>query len=119
MKKLNKKSIKEYLLNNKYINLDNDGQCNFIVTQVNEENFCDINPKLKQQLEDEGKYNSWIGFITYGNQHPYSIQALPIYGSSQQYITKWFTNEIETTIDQCLNDRQMKLLKRANDYIKI
>lgn len=116
MKKLNKRSLMEHVLHNGCIAIDSDGRCNFVVTQINDENFSDISPTFKQQLEDEGKYNSWIGFITLGGP-PYSVQWLPIYGDSQRYVTKWFNSKAETAIEQNLNDNQMRLLKRANDYI--
>lgn len=115
---MDKQSFKQHVLNNDYIILDKDGACSFVVTQINDENFNDISPKLRQQLENEGKYNLWIGFVTFGTQRLYSIQMLPIYGNSQSYVTSWFTNTAEEAIYQCLNDRQMKLLKRANTYIE-
>lgn len=115
---MNKQSFKQQVLNKGYINLDKDGECIFVVTQINDDNFKDISPKLKQQLEDEGKYNSWIGFITFNTQLPYSVRMLPIYGNSQSYVTKWFTESAEEAINQCLSDRQMRLLKRANNYEK-
>lgn len=117
--KLDRQSLKQHVINNECITIDKDGACNFVVTQINDENFKDISPMLKQQLEDEGKYNSYIGFITFEKQAPYSTQMLPIYGNSQSYVMQWFTNTAEQAIDQCLNDRQMKVLKRANDYINI
>lgn len=115
--KLNKQSFKQYVLNNGHITIDEDGRDDFVVIQINNENFKDISPAFKRQLEDEGKYNSWIGFITFEKQPPYTVQMLPIYGNSQKYVTKWFTNTADEAIDQCLSDKQMQLLKRANDYI--
>lgn len=115
--KLNRQSFKQFVLDNNCITIDANGGCNFVVTQINDENFTDISPNLKQQLEDEGKYDSWIGFITFEKNPPYSVQMLPIYGNSQAYVTKWFTDTAEETIDQWLRDRQAQLLERANDYI--
>jgi len=114
---LDRQSFKQQVLNNGYITIDSDGALNYVVTKINDNNFRDINPTLKKQLEDEGKYNSWIGFIT-SEQAPYSIQCLPIYGSATRYITKWFTNTAEQAIDQDLRDKQMGLLQRANKYIE-
>lgn len=117
MIKLDKKSIRQHVLSNGYITIDKDGGCQFIVIQINDENFNDMNPQLKQQLIDEGKYNSWIGFMTSKKEFPHSIQMLPIYGNSQRYVTKWFTKTALESIDQSLSDRQIRLLKRANDYL--
>jgi hypothetical protein len=116
--KFDKKSIKQHILSNGFVTIDKDGGCYFVVTQINDENFNDISPMLKQQLEDEGKYNSWIGFTAFKAQVPYSVQMLPIYGNSKKYVTKWFTDTAEEAINQDLNDRQFGLLKRANDYIE-
>lgn len=116
--KLDKRSIKQHVLNDGYITIDEDGACIFAVVQINDENFSDISPMLKQQLEDEGKSNSWIGFVTSRKQMPYSVQMLPIYGNPKKYVTKWFTDTAEEAIDQCLSDRQMVLLKRASSYIE-
>lgn len=113
---LNRQTFKQITLDNGFIPIDENGELNFVVTQINIENFNDISPNLQEQLENENKYNSWIGFISYEKQSPYSVQMLPIYGNSQEYITRWFTNTAEEAIDQCLNDRSMKLLKRANTY---
>jgi hypothetical protein len=78
--KMDRQSFKQQVLNNGYITIDSDGALNYVVTKINDNNFRDINPTLKKQLEDEGKYNSWIGFITHEKQPPYTVQALPIYG---------------------------------------
>lgn len=116
MAKLNRNSLKKQVLDNGFIIIDKDGEYKFVVAQINNEIFNDMSSKLITQLKDEGKYNSWIGFIEYKNQVSYSTQMLPIYGNSKNYVTKWFTNTPEEAIDQCLRDRQMGLLKRANDY---
>lgn len=117
MKKLTKKSFKQQVLNEGSITIDNDGEYIFVVTQINDKNFKDISPKFKQQLENEGKYNSWIGFITYNEEGPYSTNMLPIFGDPNKYVTKWFKNTPEEAIDQDLNSRSMGLLKRANEYL--
>jgi hypothetical protein len=116
--KLDKKSFIQQVLKDGYINIDEDDRLKFVVTQINDENFSDINPEFKQQLEDEGKYNSWISFITFSNElAPYKIRTLPIYGNSKCYVTRWFRKTTEEAINDCLNDKQMCLLKRANNYI--
>jgi hypothetical protein len=115
---MNRKSFKDFVLKNHCITIDKDGEYTFVVTQINDKNFRDIDPLFQQQLKDEGKYNLWIGFIT-SEQAPYSIQCLPIYGSATRYITKWFTNTAEQAIDQCLKDREIKLLQRANNYLEV
>lgn len=117
MKKLTRGSFIKQVLNEGSINIDNDGKYIFVVTRINNENFKDVTPKLQQQLEDEGKYNSWIGFITYNEEGPYSTNMLPIFGDPNKYVTKWFTNTPEESIDQNLRDRQIGLLKRANEYL--
>lgn len=118
MKKFTKETLKKYMLENKIVILDQDSWCRFIVTQINEENFKDINPKLKEQLQAENKYNSWVSFVTSRFEKPYTIDILPIYGNSEKYITKYFSDNIEDAIDFCLNDSQIQVLKRANNFIK-
>ena len=118
MKKLTKKSFIKLVAQNKNIIIDKEGDLNFVVTQINDTNFNDISPKLMQQLKNENKYNSWIGFITSKMQAPYSIQSLPIFGNSQHYILGYFKNSAENAIEQSLNDKPIHLLKRANEYIQ-
>lgn len=117
IQKLNKQSFKQEVLQNGYITLDKDGGYSFVVAQINEENFSDITPKLKQQLEEEGKYNWWIGFLTSKVEQPYTVQLLPIYGDSKKYVTKWFAKTAEEAIEIDLKDKQTELLKRANSFI--
>lgn len=117
IQKLDKQSFKQQVLQNNHITIDKDGGCNFVVAQINDENFGDITPKLKQQLEEEGKYNWWIGFLVSKVEQPYTVQLLPIYGDSKKYVTKWFTKTAEEAIEIDLKDRQMELLKRANSYL--
>jgi hypothetical protein len=115
--KIDRNTFKQTVLNNGYIQLDSDGKYFYIVTEINDQNFNDISPKLKEQLENEGKYGSYIGFVDSKNTPLYSVQMLPIYGNSQSYVTKWFTDTAEEAIDNDLRSRQMALLKRANEYI--
>jgi hypothetical protein len=115
MIKLTKKTFTQIVIDNGSIPIDKDGDLTFVVAQINEENFRDINSLFKEQLEAEGKYNSWISFIT-SEQAPYSISSLPIYGSAEKYVTKWFRDTPEKTIERDLNDKWMGLLKRANAY---
>ena len=117
-KKLTKKSFIQLALENGKVMLDKEGDINFVVTQINDTNFNDISPKLMEQLKNENKYNLWIGFITSKMQAPYSIQSLPIFGNSNRYILKHFQNSAENAINDDLNDRSIKLLKRANEYIE-
>lgn len=115
---IDKKMFETTVLNNGHITIDKDGGCDFVVIQINDKNFNDISPAFKQQLIDEGKYNSWIGFFTTQKQSPYSVQWLPIYGDSKRYVTKWFTKTAIESIKQCLRNKQTCLLERANDYIE-
>ena len=117
MSKLTKKSFKQVVLENGSIPIGTDGSLYFIITQVNTENFPDMTEKLIKQLKDENKYNSWIGIIDCLNQGPYNMSSLPIYGDPNKYVTHHFTYSAEEAIDLALGDRQMKLLKRANEHI--
>jgi hypothetical protein len=110
---MDKKSFKQVVLSNNCIPIDN-GELTFVIARINDENFRDISPRFKEQLKNENKYNSWIGFITHEKQLPYTVQMLPIYGRSDKYVTKWFTKTPEETIDQCLKDKGVCLLNRAN-----
>lgn len=108
--KIDKQSLIEKVLDNGYIEIDN-GQSRFVVTQINDQNFFNISEKFKTQLEAEGKYDSWIGFIA-SNPAPYDTQVLPIFGSATSYVTKWFTNTAEESIEMSLKDKQLNLLNR-------
>lgn len=115
--KLSKKKFIETVLQNGYITID-QGQYFFVVTQINKENFPDMDEKLEEQLNNEGKYNGWIGFIDNNSQAPFSVQALPIYGSYQSFITEYVKYTAEGAAEYDLSDRQMQLLKRANEYLE-
>lgn len=115
MKKLTSKTLKEIVMNNGYIQIDED--LVYLVIQINDDNFENINEKLKKQLLEENKYNTWIGFIKNELKDKYDIQSLPIYGDPNKYVTKWFASTPEKAIDRDLRDRGMRLLKRANDFM--
>jgi hypothetical protein len=112
-KKITKLDFIKQVKDNGHIPLDND--LYYVVAKISDDNFKDISPKFKEQLKDEGLYNkSYIGFISRSAKPPYTVRVLPIYGSSSKYETKWFTDSVEKAINRDLNDRNMKLLKRAN-----
>ena len=118
-KPITKDQLKKIVLDNGYIPIDNrKDNLYYVVAKINDDNFGDIPPKLKEQLKDEGLYNrAYIGFMSYSAKPPYTVQMLPIYGDSKRYVTKWFTSNPGAAIDHDLSERYMKLLKRANEYI--
>lgn len=111
--KIDQRTFIQKVLQDGFIPLDK-GSNRFVVAQINDKNFTDINDKLRTQLEEEGKWNYWIGFIWWKDSDRYSIRALPIYGSSNRYVTKWFTKTPEDAIRQSLSDKDMKLLQRVS-----
>lgn len=39
------------------------------------------------------------------------------YGSPDVWVTKWFMNSFDTAVYDMLNDRQIALLRRAQEYL--
>lgn len=118
-KKLSRAEFIDTVLSKGYIALDNKQYTlYYVVTEVNDTNFDDMSTKLRDQLETEGLYdNSYIGFLSYSSNPPYTVQMLPIYGNPNKYVTRWFTDSAKQAIEQDLKDRQIGLLSRANKYI--
>lgn len=117
--KLTKQKFKNIVIENGFIPLDRSGNYNYVLTQVNTENFNDLTEELIQQLNDSGKYNCWVSLIEINPNAPFSMNSLPIYGSVNSFITQWLYYTPEGAMDQDLSDRGMKLLSRANEYIQV
>lgn len=99
---------------------DADDPLYYTVILVNDTNIKDMTNKFKSQLIEEGLYNnSYIGIITNKLSSSYSMDLLPIYGSSSRYVTKWFASTFEAAIKNSLRDKQLSLLKRARNYLQI
>jgi hypothetical protein len=111
---IDRKTFKEMVIKNGSIPL-NGGESFYSVVKINKKNFPDMGNGLVKQLKDEGKYNDYIGFISPQSKAPYSTTYLPIYGSSERYVTKWFTKTKEKAMEGDLRSREMCLLNRAND----
>lgn len=109
---MNRKQLTQKVIDDGHIWIDN-GETVYVLTQVNEENFEDISPELKEQLKRENKWNTWITICASQLKNKYSVKLLPIYGQSDKYTTKWFTSSKEESIMKDLKDRNMQLLKRA------
>jgi hypothetical protein len=105
--------FKEKVLREGYIPID-DGNLFYVVARINITNFKDMGESLIKQLEYEDKYDNYIGFLSRTANPPYTVQMLPIYGSSLKYITKWFRKDAEECIKDDLRSKQMCLLKRAH-----
>lgn len=105
--------FKEKVLRDGYIPLD-DGDLFYVVARINTTNFEDMGKGLIEQLKNEDKYDDYIGFLSYSADPPYTVEMLPIYGSSSKYITKWFRKDAEECIKRDLSDKGMRLLKRAH-----
>ena len=112
----NKQQFKEAAINKGNVQLDSDGKCFYIVCQINTNNFPNATKMLIDQLNDEGKYNDWIGFVNYTPAPPFSTDMLPIFGNPNQYVTKHFKKSAESVIDTDLKSK-MNLLGRANQYL--
>lgn len=64
--------------------------------QANEETIVGNGAdKLLAQLRDEGKYDSWIGVVSNASNTsgPVTINELPVFGSADKFVTKWFSND--------------------------
>ncbi len=118
--KLTRNKFKQIVLDKGSITIDKDGRYKFVLAKLNDNDIA-MTSKFKEQLENEGLYdNSWVGFITNSRENaPYRMDWLPIFGSSDKYITKWLTHSPESAIDAMLSDRQIALLKRANEYYSL
>lgn len=93
-----------------------DELIHYVVIKVNSENIK-MTDSFKKQLIEEGKYdNTYIGLLTPETSKPYSMDYLPIYGSTEKFITKHFVNSIDEAIMVDLKDRGLRLLKRYNEY---
>ena len=99
---------------------DADDPLYYTIILVNDTNIKDMTNKFKSQLIEEGLYNnSYIGIITNKLSSSYSMDLLPIYGSSSRYVTKWFASTFEAAIKNSLRDKLLSLLKRARNYLQI
>lgn len=92
-----------------------DGNMFYVVTQVNDSTFDNLPDQLKEQLKSEGKTNYYVAFIT-SNRIPFSIDILPIYGSADKFVTKWFYYDMDEAIQSDLRDKWMGLYKRIKSY---
>ena len=110
---MNRKQLIQRVVENGYIHIDG-GDTIYVLTQINDENFADISPLLREQLKRDNKWNTWITLYTGQLKEKYSVTTLPIYGKPDRYVTKWFKNNREEVIMTDLKDRSMKLLKRAS-----
>lgn len=108
------KTFKDTVLNKGYISLD-DGELFYVMARVNKENFPDMWDKLEKQLKDEGKYNYYIGMICHTNKPPFQSENLPVYGSREKFITKWFKETPNDILRSDIRCKDMGLLKRANN----
>lgn len=89
----------------------------YVTKRVDSENF-DLNPELKKQLEQEGKYGrTYVSFITRDKDAKGEMDNLPVFGNSDRYETKWLFANPEDAINKDLRERNQRLLKRANEMI--
>lgn len=72
--------------------------------------------KFFEQLKDENKYGDYCTVIFSGKKP--SISRLPIFGHNDYYVTKFFSKDPRTLIQKDLRDRNIGLLKRANEALK-
>lgn len=64
--------------------------------QANEETIVGNGAeRLLTQLRAEDKYDSWVGVISNASKTSGSvtINALPVFGQSDKFVTKWFSND--------------------------
>ena len=113
MKKLNKKELLELIKKNKEIYIG-EGVYYKVIKATDAE--VDLNAKFKEQLISEGLYDSsYVGILTFTpNQKP-NMLTLPIYGSSEKYITKHFSTTVEQAVMKDLNDKGLSILSRFNN----
>ena len=115
--KYTKNNFIETLKNEGFVMLDEDGRYKYLCLKVNTDNF-NLTEDFVEQLKKQNKYNYYIGFICDSSySKPFDQSLLPIYGSSDEWITKWFKYSVDDAVMPDLNDRSLKLLKRANEYL--
>ena len=96
------------------IPLDKEGQTKYVVRSVDTDNFTDLPEPFIKQLKDEGKYGYYVSFCT--TDAIYSYKYLPIYGSSDHYVTKWLYESPEDCINHDLRDKWMAIYERIMDF---
>jgi hypothetical protein len=88
---------------------------------LNDDNFDFTKvPKLKEQLKSEGKFDKVYATCICRTQPGEKIDAacLPLYGDTQKYVTHWFNRDMIECIKTDLADRDLRLKKRLDYFIK-
>lgn len=115
--KYTKNTFIETLKNEGFVMLDESGKYKYMCLQINTDNF-NLTEDFVEQLKKQRKYNYYIGFICNSSySKPFDQSLLPIYGSSIEWVTKWFKYSLDDAAMTDLNDRSLKLLQRANEYL--
>ena len=107
------KELAKFIADKEIVPLDIIGLF-YRVAKANDDNI-EMTEMFKKQLIEEGLYNnSYISAFVHSSDPSVKIEqdSLPIYGSDEKYVTKWFTSTPEETVLQELNDRQMQLKRR-------
>lgn len=94
--KMTRKEAKQLYLNNQVVQL-NDTYFSMIVL-ANEENFAENCSDLLKQLEQEGKYNTWIHVVVPDPTQKVSIEYIPVFGNPEKWVTKWFFSNKDEAI---------------------
>lgn len=119
IKSLTKNEFINQVLKDKYVILERDGSKKFVLVQVNENNFKDLETTgLLDQLKEEGKINWWYGFNVPSSENPpYNFEWLPVYGNSNKWETKWLCSSPEQAIESAIKYYGLELIRDANKYI--
>ena len=96
------------------IPLDKEGQTKYVVKPIDTDNFTDLPKQLIDQLKDEGKYGYYVSFCATDDID--SCRYLPIYGSSDRYVTKWLYASPEDCVNHDLRDKWMAIYDRIMDF---
>ena len=110
-------TFKQKVLKDKEVLLD-DGTLKYILVKLEPKNFIDGNKykKFWNQLKEEELDDGYASIVINKNDKP-SVENLSIFGNSDEYETRWLSNNPEDIISRDLRDRGINLLKRANDYL--
>ena len=79
-------------------------------------NFPSAPEDFWKQLEREGKDGWFVDFFCKPNIKPKDrFQYLPVYGSSNTYVTKWFYPSIEKCVSATVREGGIGLIRRVNE----
>ena len=115
---MNRNKFIEKVKNDGFVFLDENAEYKYWCLKINESNFKNMPETLIEQLKNDDYYdNGYIGVIVHANENPpLDYHCMPVFGDPNKWVTKWIWHNIDDAIKSTLNDRMIKLLKRANEF---